>query len=124
MKRICPVCKSEFDGRSDKKFCCDQCRNTFNNMQKQEENNFAYQINRVLKKNRQILSELYTKLDKPDNERHSVLREKLIKEGFKFDYMTNIYKTKAEKTYFYNYDFGYYLDGEFVVIVRKKDYVD
>lgn len=124
MKRICPVCHSEFDGRADKKFCCDQCRNTYNNQLKQETNNFTYQINRVLKKNRQILCDLYEKLGKPDKERHSVTKERLIKEGFKFDYMTNIYTTKAEKTYYYSYDFGYYYDNDFVVIVRKKEYVD
>ncbi len=124
MKRVCPVCHSEFDGRADKKFCCDQCRNTYNNSLKQEANNFAYQINRILKKNRQILSDMYDKIGKPEKERHSILRERLVKEGFKFDYMTNIYTTKADKTYYYCYDFGYYADGDFVVIVRKKEYID
>ena len=46
------------------------------------------------------------------------------KEGFKFDYMTNIYKTKTDKMYYYCYDYGYYADNDFVVIVRKKEYVD
>lgn len=124
MKRICPVCHTEFEGRADKKFCCDQCRNTYNNQLKQEDNNFTYKINRILKKNRHILSDIYTKLDKPENERHSVLRDKLVKEGFNFDYMTNIYRTRAEKIYYYCYDYGYYLDNDYVVVVQKKEYVD
>ena len=124
MKRICPVCHSEFDGRADKKFCCDQCRNTYNNQLKQEDNNLTYKINRLLKKNRQILADVYLKIDKPDKERHSVLREKLVKEGLNFDYMTNIYRTKTDKVYYYCYDYGYYVDNDFVVIVRKKEYVD
>ena len=124
MKRICPVCHTEFDGRADKKFCCDQCRNTYNNQLKQEDNNLTYKINRLLKKNRQILADVYLKIDKPDKERHSVLREKLVKEGLNFDYMTNIYRTKTDKVYYYCYDYGYYVDNDFVVIVRKKEYVD
>ncbi|MBO7651899.1 MAG: hypothetical protein J6S84_04195 [Bacteroidales bacterium] len=124
MKRICPVCHTEFDGRADKKFCCDQCRNTYNNQLKQEDNSLTYKTNRLLKKNRQILADMYQKIDKPDKERHSVLKDKLVKEGFKFDYMTNIYKTKTDKIYYYCYDYGYYADNDFVVIVRKKEYVD
>jgi len=124
MKRICPVCHTEFDGRADKKFCCDQCRNTYNNQLKQEDNNLTYKTNRLLKKNRQILADMYQKIDKPDKERHSVLKEKMVKDGFKFDYMTNIYRTKTDKIYYYCYDYGYYTDNDFVVIVRKKEYVD
>ena len=124
MKRICPVCHTEFDGRADKKFCCDQCRNTYNNQLKQEDNSLTYKTNRLLKKNRQILADMYQKMDKSDKERHSVLKDKLAKEGFKFDYMTNIYKTKTDKIYYYCYDYGYYVDSDFVVIVRKKEYVD
>ena len=47
-----------------------------------------------------------------------------MKEGFKFDYMTNIYRTKMDKVYYYCYDYGYYVDNDFVVIVQKKEYVD
>ena len=84
----------------------------------------TYKINRVLKKNRQILCDLYAKIEKNDNERHSVPKDKLVKDGFKFDYMTNIYRTKTDKVYYYCYDYGYYVDNDFVVIVRKKEYVD
>ena len=64
------------------------------------------------------------KAEKPDKERHSVPKDKLLKEGFKFDYMTNIYRTKMDKVYYYCYDYGYYVDNDFVVIVQKKEYVD
>lgn len=30
-KRICPVCGKEVNGRSDKKFCSDECRTFYNN---------------------------------------------------------------------------------------------
>ena len=119
MKRICPVCNCEFDGRVDKKFCCDQCRNTYNNRQNQDILNYSRNINRVLKNNRRILQEFFEK----NNFRPH--RDKLIAAGFNFDYLTNIYKTKNGKTYLYCYDFGYTLNEEgFCAIVEKKEYVD
>lgn len=35
----CLKCKKEFEGRSDKKFCSDKCRNNFNNELNKFENN-------------------------------------------------------------------------------------
>lgn len=119
MKRVCPVCNSEFDGRIDKKFCCDQCRNTYNNRLNQDSTNFSRQINRILKNNRRILSELYQK------NLRKVHKDKLISSGFNFDYLTNIYKTKTGKVYYFCYDLGYILnEEEHYTIVERKEYVD
>lgn len=38
MKR-CPVCSKEFNGRSDKKFCCDECRTYYHNTKKRSSGN-------------------------------------------------------------------------------------
>ena len=119
MKRICPVCNSEFDGRIDKKFCCDQCRNTYNNQLNQDTANFTRQINRTLRNNRKILFELYNKNNR------KVHKDKLIAKGFNFDYLTNIYKTKMGKIYYFCYDFGYFNhDDDYYTIVERKEYVD
>jgi hypothetical protein len=119
MKRICPVCNSEFDGRIDKKFCCDQCRNTYNNRLNQDIANFSRQINRILKSNRRILFDLYQK------NMRKIHKDKLISAGFNFDYLTNIYKTKTGKTYHFCYDLGYVRnDEEFYTIVERKEYVE
>ena len=81
MKKICPVCNQEFEGRSDKKFCCDQCRNTYNNNKYADFSNQTRNINRILKSNRKILSDFFakgvTKLNK----------ERLLKAGYNFDYL-------------------------------------
>ena len=121
MKRICPVCKNEFDGRADKKFCCDQCRNTYNNELKKKDTQFTYQVNRILAKNRSILCKLYEKYYKSESEKKtvSVLKGKLLKEGFNFEYMTNIFTSRYDRAYFFCYDYGYYIDNEFVVIVKN-----
>ncbi len=119
MKRICPVCDSQFDGRVDKKFCCDQCRNTFNNKLHQDTNNFTRQINRILKNNRRILSEFY------ENNNRKIRKEKLQSSGFNFDYLTNIFKTKNGKIYYFCYDLAYIiLDDNWISIVERKEYVD
>lgn len=119
MKRICPVCNMEFDGRADKKFCCDQCRNSYNNNIYADYANTTRNINRILKNNRRILFEFF---DKGNFKPH---KDKLMMAGYNFDYLTNMYKTKTGKTYFYCYDFGIsFHDDGFCSIVEKKEYVD
>ncbi len=57
-KPTCLECGYEITGRSDKKFCSDQCRNTYNNRLKQDANNFVRNVNAILRKNRRILEDL------------------------------------------------------------------
>ncbi|MCD4732176.1 MAG: hypothetical protein K8R74_16335, partial [Bacteroidales bacterium] len=90
-KRLCPECGFEIIGRTDKKFCSDQCRNTFNNRLKQDANNYIRNINNILRKNRRILAELNPK------GKSKVTRNKLNEKGFNFDYYTNSYSTKTGK---------------------------
>jgi hypothetical protein len=56
--------------------------------------------------------------------RSRVHRNKLIELGMNFDYFTNIYKTKAGKTYFFCYDQGYLeLEDDYYALVVKEEYV-
>ena len=41
MKKKCLECKDPIIGRADKKFCSDQCRNTYNNKLNSDSNNFV-----------------------------------------------------------------------------------
>jgi hypothetical protein len=118
-KSKCLECGFEIIGRSDKKFCSDQCRNTFNNRKKQDSNNFVRNVNGILRKNRRILEEL-----NPAG-KAKVHYQKLKDKGFNFDYYTNTYKTKAGKVYYYCYEFGYLaIEEDFYFLVMKQDYVD
>jgi len=118
-KRLCPECEFEIIGRIDKKFCSDQCRNTFNNRLKQDANNYIRNINNILRKNRRILSELNPK------GKSKVTRYKLIEKGFNFDYYTNTYSTKTGKTYYYCYEYGYLpIEEDHFFLVMKQEYVD
>ena len=119
MKRKCPECGTEFFGRRDKKFCSDQCRNSFNNQKSRDSTNFIRNVNRTLRKNRHILSALNPR------GKTKTTKTKLMEEGFNFRYYTNTYITKTGKTYHFCYDQGYIeLDNEYIALVVRQDYVD
>ncbi len=105
-KRLCPVCGDAITGRIDKKFCSDQCRNSFNNERYSAASVFVQKINRVLKKNYAVLKSLNI------NGKTKVSRSKLIQEGFDFNYFTSIYETQKGNTYKLCYDEGYLPLGE------------
>ena|SRR3972149_6706090 len=119
MEKKCPECGESFQGRMDKKFCSDQCRNTYNNRLNSDETNYARNVNNILRKNRRILKELNTR------GKTRVNREKLVNKGFNFNYITNIYNTKTNKTYYFCYDQGYFETEEnWYVIVEKEEYIE
>ena len=55
MERLCMECSTPVKGRADKKFCDDQCRSSYYNRTKMKEISVTKNINKILKKNRQIL---------------------------------------------------------------------
>ena len=84
-KRNCHCCGQVLYGRSDKKFCDDGCRNTFNNQQNSIQNKEMRSINTVLKRNRAIL---LAKL--PEGKKQvKVPKEQLLVMGFNLRYMTH-----------------------------------
>ena len=114
MKRKCLECGEKIIGRSDKKFCSDACRNTYNNALNRDSRNYIRNINNRLRKNHRILESLNPK------EKTKVTKSTLINKGFTFDYFTSTYTTKAGSTYYYVYDQGYLpLDNDFFLLVKK-----
>lgn len=98
----CLHCGKEIRGRADKKFCDRQCRNDFNNSQNSFTNNYIRKVNRIIKQNRNVLASLC-----PSDKSIKVHKNELTKQGFSFEYFTNQYITKANKTYFFCYEYGY-----------------
>jgi len=101
----CLYCQKPIkSGRSDKKFCDSGCKDAYYNEKKGNERSEIGKIDVVLKKNRRILKASFNP-KKPDV---LVLREKLIKSGFEFDYHTHFVITKTKKNQFiFCYDYGY-----------------
>lgn len=116
-ERLCLSCGKTLKGRLDKKFCDDNCRNAYNNIQNSDKNNFVRNVNNVLRKNRRILEELL-----PPNERTvSVLRQKLLEKGYDFNYFTNQLVTQ-KGTYCFCYEYGYLVkEGEWILLVKRKE---
>lgn len=114
-KRTCPECKEPITGRADKKFCSDYCRNAFNNRINSDSFNSVRRINRILKKNRHILSEINT------DGKTKTTRTRLLEHGFNFSYHTHTYSTAKGSTYIFNYEQGYLaLEKDYYLLVLDK----
>ncbi|MBN2520963.1 MAG: hypothetical protein JXB17_10690 [Bacteroidales bacterium] len=119
MEKKCLECGETFQGRIDKKFCSDQCRNTYNNRLNSDSTNKIRNINNILRKNHRILKKLNPK------GKSKVHKAKLASKGFNFNYITNFYNTKNNKTYYFCYDQGYFeIEDDYYVIVEKEEYID
>jgi hypothetical protein len=116
MDRMCLDCGTPLKGRSDKKFCDDQCRSNYNNRLQSETNGLVRHINSILKKNRQLLEK-----HNPEGKtrvKMSVLRQ----EGFNFEYHTHIYETQKGNTYYFCYEYGYLkLENEMLLLVKREE---
>lgn len=120
VSKNCNSCTKPLRGRTDKKFCNDYCRNSYNNQIKAPVNNLIRNINHVLGKNRRILESFLPE----EEEMIKVKKEKLIERGFLLKYSTHIYINKKGSVYYYCYDYGVLsLDNENCVIVKNKDEV-
>ena len=114
-KKNCLECGDPLKGRTDKKFCSDYCRNSFNNKVNKESKNLVRNINNRLKKNYKILSELNV------SGKTKVSRTKLYDKGFDFQLFTSIYQTKTGNNYFYIYNEGYLLlENDTYLLIKKE----
>ena len=117
LEKSCLECGTQIIGRIDKRFCSDQCRNTFNNRQNSDLTNYIRNINNALRKNRRILMEL-----NPAG-KVRISRDKLLVRGFDFSCYTSTYTTKEGSQYFYCYEQGYLpLEKNYYLLVVKKEF--
>lgn len=111
----CIECNDKIVGRTDKKFCSDHCRNSYNNKINKDSNNLVRNVNNRLRKNYRILEELNPV------EKTKASKSKLLAKGFNFEYFTSIYTTKSGNTYYFVYDQGYLpLEGDFYALVKRS----
>jgi hypothetical protein len=115
MERVCLDCGEIVKGRSDKKFCDDQCRSNYNNRLKSEDSSYMRQVNQVIKKNRDILQKL-----NPGG-KTKINRDRLLKQGFDLTYHTHIYQTQKGGTYYFCYEYGYILLNDHEVLLVKRE---
>src|SRR5210317_1676468 len=112
--KVCLECGERIQGRSDKKFCSDYCRNAYNNKVNKESKNLIRNTNNRLRKNYNILSKLNV------SGKTKVTRRKLFDKGFDFNFFTSIYTTKTGNVYYYVYDEGYLpLENEVFLLIKR-----
>ena len=99
-EKVCLECGGKITGRSDKKFCSDQCRVAYNNKLNRDETAYMNNVTNILRKNRRVLMELNL------TGKTKVNREKLNDKGFAFNYFTSKYKTKDGSDYNFSYEQG------------------
>ena len=114
----CLNCNKPLKGRTDKKFCDDYCRNSYNNELKASKNNLVRNINNALGKNRRILETFFIAKE----EIAKTHKDKLLEKGFLFKYITHTYTNKKGNVYFFCYDLGYMpLDNDWYLLVKRKE---
>jgi hypothetical protein len=112
-ERYCIECGQRIAGRSDKKFCNDQCRTAWHNKLKCEEYDQIKTTNNILIRNRRILAELIAV------GRKEIRTETLTKLGFQFDYFTRAQKERNGHQSHFCYDVGYMPVSKGLYLLRK-----
>lgn len=110
----CLECGEKIIGRSDKKFCNDACRNSYNNKQNKDSSNLMRNINNKLRRNYRILSDINVE------GKTKAARSKLDGLGFDFNYFTQfkVYKNGSEYKFVYNQGYKI-LDDDYILIVKN-----
>jgi hypothetical protein len=120
-EKKCLECGIEIIGRVDKKFCSDQCRNTYNNRTNLISNSYIRKVNHIIRKNRKIMEDL---LNNSEKDAIKINKRKLLDLGFNFDYYTNVYKTKNGNYYYFNYEYGFMkIDEDYFTIVKREEFL-
>lgn len=113
--KTCLECGERIQGRSDKKFCGDYCRNAYNNKVNADSKNLIRNTNNRLRKNYRILSELNR------TGKTKVVKSTLNNHNFDFSLFTSVYTTKTGNVYYYVYDQGYLeLDKDFYLLIKRE----
>ena len=113
--KVCSFCGKELVGRADKKYCDDNCRNNHHyRNNKYDDVQLVKKVNRLLMHNRNVL-----KLLSENNNKTVVSRQELLDDGFNFDLITNVYKTRRNDEYRVVYDYAYrYINDEEILLIK------
>lgn len=115
-EKVCVECNNSIRGRSDKRFCDDACRNSYNNRLNSDQNNYMRKVNIILRKNRRILENHLGK-----EKMIKINKDQLLKDGFDFDFRTQHLATSKGHNYFYIYEYGYLSLADNKILIVKKE---
>jgi hypothetical protein len=107
VEKKCLDCGDTLRGRTDKKFCSDQCRNNYKN------------VHGLLRKNRRILADLYSE------GRVKVHKDALFALGYNFSFFTHIIETSRGYKFHYCFEYGYRDTGDdFLELNQNSQYLE
>lgn len=119
MDKKCLDCGEIIRGRTDKKFCSDQCRNNYNNRLNRDSNNYVRNVHGLLRKNRRILSDLYAE------GKIKVHKDALFALGYNFTFFTHVIENSSKGNSHYCFEFGYRdIGNDFLEISQNSQYLD
>lgn len=131
-ERRCKDCGTVLGpGREDRQYCDDACRTNFNNRKRRENQRadeagaereqlsvpeYITRIQEILLNNRKILEGLCSE------EKAGCIRKRdLIGKGFNLKFMTSVAEpTESGRVYHFCFEYGYYEENGFVIIVCRK----
>jgi len=119
VERVCLDCGAKLLGRSDKKFCSDQCRNNYNNRINRDTNNYVRNVHAQLRRNRKIICDFYS-----DGHR-KLHRDALFALGYNFNFFTHLVETSEGVRWFYCFEFGFRnLENDYLELSSNSSYLD
>ena len=119
MEKKCLDCGDTIRGRTDKKFCSDQCRNNYNNRLNRDTNNFVRNVHGLLRKNRRILADLY------DEGKDKIHKDALFALGYNFSFFTHVIEASNGVKYHYCFEYGYReTEDDFVELKQNRQYIE
>jgi hypothetical protein len=119
VERLCLDCGARLLGRSDKKFCSDQCRNNYNNRLNRDQNNYVRNVHAQLRRNRRILSDLF------GDGHHHIHRDALIAQGYNFTFFTHLVETSDGLRWSFCFEYGFRVSGKgYLELQKSSSYLD
>lgn len=119
VEKKCLDCGRIIRGRTDKKFCSDQCRNNYNNRLNRNTNNYIRNVHGLLRKNRRIIADLY------NDGKTRVHKDALFALGYNFSFFTHIIESTGGEIFHYCFEYGYCeTEDDFLELKENSRYLD
>ena len=119
VEKKCLDCGDIIRGRTDKKFCSDQCRNNYNNRLNRDSNNYVRNVHGLLRKNRRILADLY------NEGKLKVHKDVLFALGYNFSFFTHIIETSDGRKFNFCFEYGYTeITKDFLELRHNNQYIE
>ena len=116
MERKCFECGEPLRGRSDKKFCSDNCRNAHNNRLNSDCSKVMRNINNILRRNRSILEELFGR------QLFLLQKDQLSERGFNFNFVTHQKPIEEGMIGQFCYEYGYTIsERQSIMVVQEPE---